>query len=258
MSRLYSFQRSIGNIFILIWFVPSMVMAQGSVPLVSTVLLAEATVESGAVVIFDSATESYRYGVTGEGVEFYGVVVERPPLFVEHSVSEVPLVVDGVAMVQVTDTNGIVRRGDTLRISSIPGVAERSSESDDVVFAIALESITDESSTILADISPARAFAWQQQAEIPEVESVRDGQLSAGAIAATTARIVLALGIGIGALAFILYTYRSIWVTGVTAVGRNPRAQTAVLLMNIASSVVLVALAIFVVIVALGVLVVTI
>ena len=241
--------------------VPFLSIAQGSVPVVSSVPLSEPTVQSGSVVVFDAVEGVYRYGRVDDGVaQIYGVISDRPPLYLETATATVPVVRDGVSLVAVQDSNGTIGRGDLLRLSSSAGVAERSTDPDDDVFAIALESVTfDDGFLVLADVSPVRATALRDaQIATQDPDMFEESRMTAGAIAATTARIVVALGIAVGSLAFILYTYRSIWVTGVTAVGRNPRAQKAVLVMNIASSVVIMFLAAFMVVVALGVLVVSI
>ena len=240
---------------------PFFALAQGSVPVVSSVPLAEPTAQSGAVVVFDSVGDVYRYGRAGDdNNEVYGVVSDRPPLYLETATATVPIVRDGVSRVAVRDNNGPIGRGDLLRLSSETGVAERSTDPDDEVFAVALETAPfGDGALVLADVSPARAAALRDaQVAAEDSDLAEEGGMTAGAIAATTARIVVALGIAVGSLAFILYTYRSIWVTGVRAVGRNPRARSAVLVMNIASSVVILFLAAFVVVVALGVLVVSI
>lgn len=233
--------------------------AQPALPAAVSVSLAESVVEPGAVVVFDDDEAVYRYS-RGENIWYvYGVVYERPPLYFETATATVPVVTDGVARVRVAETNGPIERGDLLRVGTSRGVAERADREDDTVFAVALEAWTGESdSLVLSDVSVVRATALRD-AQLIESDLARAEEtgLTAGAIAATTARIVVALGIAVGSLAFILYTYRSIWVTGVTAVGRNPRARGAVLFMNITSSILILLLAAFVVIVALGVLVVS-
>lgn len=233
--------------------------AQQSVPTAFAVPLAESQVQPGFLVVFDETAEVYRYSEPGEVVDVYGVVHVRPPLYLETATATVPVVTDGVARVAVADSNGSIARGDLLRIGEGTGIAERASTEDDRVFAVALEAwIGEGDQLVLADVSVTRATALRDVRAIEDDPSlVEEEGLTAGAIAATTARIVVALGIAVGSLAFILYTYRSIWVTGVTAVGRNPRARGAVLFMNITSSILILLLAVLVIIVALGVLVVS-
>ena len=256
--------RSFPSMWLMVFFLtsifPGIVSAQSSLPMVTTITLAESDIRTGAVVVYDDVIDQYRYGAPEDVVDWFGVVSDRPPLYIETATATVPVVVDGVTWVRAEETNGPIERGDLLRIGENTGAAERAVESDDIVFAVALGGAGDAGSgLVLADVSVARAVALRDaQAIANDPTQAESERMSAGAIAATTARIVVALGIAVGSLAFILYTYRSIWVTGVTAVGRNPRARSAVMLMNIASSVIIVVLAVFMVIVALGVLVVSI
>ena len=239
------------------WGFAMSVSAHSPIPAVSSIDLSEREVQPGAVVSFREDEDTYQYSTADDGTEVYGVVSVRPPLYLETATTAVPVILDGVGSLQVVDSNGSVERGDLLRVSATQGAAERSTDPDDFVFAVALESATVGTDLILADISPVRAQAAQERWTVANAEITKEERLSAGAIAATSARILVALGIVVGSLVFVLFTYRSIWVTGVTAVGRNPRARRAVLLMNVASTILLLLLAIFVVIVALGVLVVS-
>lgn len=243
-------------------FTVTQVYAQSSLPTAVSVPLAESIITPGAVVVFVEDEDIYRYSLAVEEEQspVYGVVHERPPLYLETAVATVPVITDGITLVQVEDSNGLIARGDLLRLGSSPGNAARSTDTTDEVFAVALEAAAAGGETfVLADISRTRAEALRDARVLEAEQNVteeNDG-LSAGAIAAATARIAVALGIVISSLAFILYTYRSIWVTGVTAVGRNPRARSSVLLMNVASSILILFLAALIVVVALGVLVVS-
>ena len=248
----------VGLVFLLIGVLP--VTATSEVPAATAVPLSEDVATAGTVIVYDSETDTHTAGNTETAEQFFGVVSERPVLFLETATATVPVVMRGVTPVRVDGSNGAIERGDVLQLSEVSGVAELADSEAEHVFAVALESgptATGEEGNILADVGVATAEARQQQLQVQDGVATPEGETTrtAGEIAATTARITVSLAIAVASLGFILYTFRSIWISGVTAVGRNPRARSSVLLMSIGSSVLILILAGFMVLVALGVLV---
>ena len=242
------------------------VFAGNEVPVaVSIPVTGESIPVAGTVVSYDEEGDIYPISHLQAGYPPFGVVSERPVLILDTDLdmSTVPVVVQGVTRVRVTDIGGPISRGTILGSSDVLGVAQKADIKDDDVFAIALEEVFfggQDESVVLVEVNVAKARLIQEErrAELEDtlITDPNSSGRTTGEIIATTARIAVAMIVAGVSLAFILYTFRSIWVNGVTAVGRNPRAQKSVMLMSIGSSVLLLVLAVFMVVVALAVLVV--
>jgi hypothetical protein len=208
-------------------FASASVYAQSTLPIASTVSIAGENLGVGTVIAFDQEDRAYRTTRTYNDAEAYGVIAERPALLFTTASGSVPVVHEGRAYVRVMGSTTPLARGDLLIASAEVGVATIASVDDRNVFAIALESFTEQGEgLILADIGVARAkeafFARGEAASITSVEE-DDSPLPVSFI-----RGAIAAVIAVGALVFMLFSFRSIVNNGVVSVGRNPRAQTSI------------------------------
>jgi hypothetical protein len=237
------------GLFIAVLFLGSIqfLYAQSPLPIARTILV-ESTqpIEAGAVVRYDEASDRYTLsnGISDAGV--FGIVAERPAVVFITTATAVPVVSEGVTEVLVTMENGPISRGDVLTTASAEGKAMRSVNNSDAVFAIALEGAT-EPGLILVQmgVEQAQAARTRLQAAIG----------IDGGIIVSAARAALAGLLVIGAIGFLLYSFRTIMMTGVISIGRNPRARQSVLFVSVGSMLLAIVLTGLVVFVAIGILI---
>lgn len=218
-------------------------------PIASTVPIEDEAVEAGAVVRYSETDDTFTVTKTPRDAQVYGVVNERPALVFVTATTAVPVVTGGVSDVLVSTENGPVARGDVLTSASRTGYAMRADLEDRAVFAIALEG-TDADGLIEAEIGVEEARALQRERRADALEQTDD----AGLIV-STARAALAAALVLGALGFVLYSFRSVMTSGVLSIGRNPRAKRSVMAATIGSMILAVILIAVVVFVAIGILV---
>lgn len=117
------------------------------------------------------------------------------------------------------------------------------------VFAVALEDLAAGQGIIQAEVGVEAAMAAQQsrQAAVAEAREAKE--------ATSLPRILVAVIITLGALGFLLYSFRSILSSSVLSIGRNPRARKSVVWIAAGSLIMVLLLVIVVIFVAIGVLV---
>ena len=237
------------------WLFVSLVFANGELPVARTVPLAEVTAPVGSVVQYSETNDVYSVSVTPENSEVYGVVVERPVIILQTATSAVPVATRGVAQVRVDESGGVIARGDVLTTSSRAGIARRAEVETDAVFAIALEAWdgSGDEGLIWAEMGAERAQVVQQQRQV--LQEMEGGGEAEERNYELWLRMALAVLIALGSLGFVLYSTRSIWLAGIGAIGRNPRAKNAVLVTAIGSTILLAGLVLLAVLIALAVLV---
>ncbi len=249
--------RKVLLILVSLFFSLSYVAFAQEVPSVTSIELDQDGAALGALVSYDDIADSYILSTTELVV--YGVLAERPPIVLLISESAVPVVVRGVTRVLVTDEGGSVIRGDLLEPGSIPGTAKKADIDSEYVFAIALESSSEESGLVLADIGIERAQSYQvEQQEVLEAQRlISEAEYEALNLERVgLIRLIFAAAIVVAGIAFMLFTARSLWQYAITAVGRNPRAQKAVWAMIVGGIIAMVIFGIFVLLIALAILVV--
>ena len=217
-----------------------------SLPVASTVtIVADEPVAAGSVIRYDEATDIYALSNGLSDSDVYGVVAERPAVVFVTSATAVPVVTQGVTEVLVSMENGPIARGDVLTAASAAGQAMRAGVEERAVFAVALEA-ADTPGIILAHIGAEQAQATQAQ---------RAAITAEGGIIVSMTRAVIAAVLVLGAIGFLLYSFRSIMTTGVISIGRNPRARKSVLSVSIGSMILAIVLTGLVVFVAIGILI---
>lgn len=237
MFRFLPAHSLIVTVLIVLFFVPSSIFAN-SLPAAETVTLEGVrTVSEGTVVVANEDTGTYRVSSSADAATIYGVAVARPPVVYTTENNNVPVITEGIAFVRVTNSNGEIRRGDLLVSSGEEGVAMRASESDQHVFAIALEPLVAGSGVgvIQAEIGSDRAQTLRnlqrEQAAAALAETEEDET------SFSWVRAVIATMIIVGGLFFVLYSFRSTIAHGVVSVGRNPRAKRSILTLSVANIV---------------------
>lgn len=233
------------------------VQANDALPIAVPVSIAEGAVSPGTVIVYDEAADTYRQAASARSAQVYGVTTDRPVITIVSEEVTSPVITQGVAPVRVTGTEAI-GRGDLLTTSDTPGVATRAGLDEPAVFAVALESYTPGSGEglILANVGVASARSWQETKQTMAAQAAEgQGTTTPEELSVSVTRVAIAVAVAIGAIGFVLFTFRSILTQGMTAIGRNPRARGAVLTMTVGSMLLVVFLAVLILLVAVAVLV---
>lgn len=205
---------------------PHISRAQNALPIASTLTVEGDTTQAGTLVVYDEATQTYEVSSRANDERVYGVVAERPALLFTTASGSVPVQTEGMAYVRVAGSSTPIMRGDLLVTSNTEGMASLALRHEEHVFAIALESYeSSEDGIVLSDVSVARAHQAREMRE----QALLEEQQEEEKLPVSWLRGAIAAIIAIGAIIFMLFSFRSIVNNGVVSVGRNPRAQTSII-----------------------------
>jgi hypothetical protein len=254
MTRFLSSRRVVHSLLLAGLFVgPLWVLAQGEerLPVATTVAVEGADVVPGAVVRYDELAATYSLSATSSDPAVFGVVANQPAIVFVTATSAVPVITNGVTVVRVSDVNGIAVRGDLLTTTITPGVAAVAATSTERAFAIALAPADPATGLVTAELNQTKA-----QVALEARQAAAAAETTTLSREPTLVRMAIAVIMLVGALAFLLYSFRSILHSGVLSIGRNPRARLSVVYVSIGSMAMVIVVAAVVVLIALGVLVV--
>jgi hypothetical protein len=101
---------------------------------VAVPIVVEGTARDGDIIAYDPRTGTYHVSKSTGDENVFGVIVDDPVLYMESDVSERqgarPVVRQGEAVVNVSTAAGVIRAGDLVTTSSIPGTGQRASRDD--------------------------------------------------------------------------------------------------------------------------------
>lgn len=220
-------------------------VSAGALQIASTVTLeGSPEVTEGLVITAQDEDQTYTVSKNASDAQVFGVTAAKPSLVFTTEGHQVPVVTEGIAFVQVVTSNGVIQRGDLLVTSSTTGAAMRAGELDQHVFAIALETYEN-----IGEVGVIQAEVGVEGAQgVRAMQAVLSSE-DTSSLTPSVVRGAVAVVLVVGALFFILYSFRSTITQGVVSVGRNPRAQRSIVTLsfaNIAFALVLCAVVIFI------------
>lgn len=236
-----------------------------STNIAKTVLVSDAEVSYGDIILYDPETNLYRLSVGQNDPRFYGVVVEDPALVMENQDRVVPVVESGLMPVNVSLEGGDIDVGDPITTSSTAGNGMRALDDQLNVFGFARESLAQSDAvpvgeegalggTILVEVGGERLRSYiAQKTGTLGVEGMIGG-VGGGAEgdSASGTRAVMRFGfassVALGAIFLIFFAFLSSIKQGVISVGRNPRAKASIqsmIVLNVILAIVITAAAIF-------------
>lgn len=228
-----------------------------ALPIATTVFIQDGIVEVGEVITYDESEDTYAVSKIQSDTNVFGVTALAPALVFATASGTTPVVTHGAAMVKVSTQNGNIQRGDLLVTSKENGVAMKADSADGTVFAVALEPFVAqagslEQGSIMAEIGKELAVALQtarQQAVQSATEEAEEP------FEVPYARAIIASVVAIGALFFLLYSFRSTIAKGIVSIGRNPRARSSIVALAFGNIVFALILCAAVVFIAVGILI---
>jgi hypothetical protein len=228
----------------------SLALANSELPIATTIPLSGVPGTPGMVVRYNDGLATYTISQAAFDTAVYGVVGERPAIVFMTASNTTPIVTQGVSGVLVdASQNGPIVRGDVLTTSPVPGVAMRANLDTTAVFAVALEDHASGRGVVQAEVGVEGAMAVQQVHQAAAADETATKEKT------SLPRILVAVALTLGALGFLLYSFRSILSSSVLSIGRNPRARKSVVWIAAGSLVMVLLLVIVVIFVAIGVLV---
>ena len=223
-----------------------------TLPLASTVAIDGGAAPEGAVVSYNETAEQFTQSQQSDSPYVYGVVAAQPAIVLETSSTSPTVITQGVTRVRVDTSTGAIVRGDLLTTSEVRGVARKASSTDANVFAIALEDYSGGVVGVIdAEVNQEKAQSVLQQTVAAQTAQEANGEDTT----ASWLRSIVAVLVVVGGIGFLLWSYRTMFVSGITSIGRNPRATQAVWVTTIGGIALGVVLLAIVVFIALGVLV---
>lgn len=193
-------------------------------------------ISEGMVVVADEETQTYTLSAAPDDAQVYGVTAAQPPVVFATGENETPVVTEGIVFVQVSAEAGAIQRGDLLVSSSRPGVAMRAGDERQHVFAIALEAYAEDADGLIqAEVGAARAQLLRAQKQELAAAALEESTEDAQEQPLSFIRGAVAVTLVVGALGFLLYSFRSLLTHGVVSVGRNPRARGSIMTFSVAN-----------------------
>lgn len=211
----------------------------------------EESVQSGDIIGRERRTGNLRFTRVPNSREMFGVVTETPSVVFQSGDddNDVAIIRSGQVLVNVTNAGGEIESGDIITSSYVPGYGRKASEEDQYQLGIALEPFSGEgaTSTIAAGASgEVEAVSGQILVDLGigpiEVSGEDDKQeitslgFLGNADPVLIAKILIAGLIAVGAIYSSFQYFGSSLTAGVSSVGRNPMAKTAIrrmVLMNL-------------------------
>jgi hypothetical protein len=205
-----------------------------------SVPISDQTVQDGDIIA--AGEEGYKLADSPHQPSIYGVISDRPALFLENGDSNLgktyPVLTSGKAYVRVSIVNGAIKKNDFITSSDRKGVGQKAT-ANGYVLGTALEDYTasDPNSTgkILTYIDPHfnAAFIAVRENIIQNLKNISSSPTLAPL---TTFRYILAAVIAVGSFIIGFIHFGRIVKTGIEALGRNPLASIFIevsVLMNI-------------------------
>lgn len=173
----------------------------------------------------------------------FGVIVENPSLVLNKEASDTkPVVSYGEALVNVSEKNGNIKRGDFITTSSTPGVGQKAIESG-FILGKALEDLEGTEGKIRVFVN-IQYRPLEARFSFGRILRVLTASLETPENLPEVLRYIFAILLGAGSFFFgFVYFGRSLR-SGVEAIGRNPLAKNSIqlaMVLNLAGIFVLTA-----------------
>lgn len=162
----------------------------------------------------------------------FGVVQMNPVILIELAESQgLPVVKSGIAMVNVTDANGPIKKGDYITSSTIPGKGQRADKSGYILGVAMAESTGSNKIPVSLDIKyvdlysvlPPAANKLLKSLDNLLLASIQDPEKFTKLVRYLAAAIIV-----LGAFIISFLTFSKSMTNSVEAIGRNPLARNSI------------------------------
>jgi hypothetical protein len=183
-------------------------------------------IEDGSILC--SSTANNRLCDSEYDVGMVGVYTANPAIFLENTAMDgaKPMISLGRVYVRVSSVNGMIRKGDFVTASTVPGAGQLADKSGNIL-GVALEGFTSEDRTVVGrilvsvGIRPA-IVATSSRGNL--VETLKKGLLAPTLTPLASLRYLLAILLAAAAFILGFIYFGKVAKSGVEAVGRNPLA----------------------------------
>jgi hypothetical protein len=228
-------------------FWPTLSFAQTNSGIATYVKVNDKNVQDGDIIKFTQ--NGYKKSDTAYETSIFGVVVKNPAMSLESDKipNAIPVVSTGKTFVRVTAQNGVIKTGDLITTSTIPGVGQKATENGYVV-GTALEDYKDTSKLGKIVMQLNITFNGVSSNKATNLLSTFRLALSSPYLTPLNAlRYIFATGIVLVALFMSVTYFGRMATTGVEALGRNPlagRSITVGIVINVSLGIGIIILAI--------------
>lgn len=180
--------------------------------------------------ILSSTPKGYLMSTITYDSSVYGVLVDKPALFVQNTLSQdpklKPVMTSGKAYVHVSTANGPIKANDFITTSRIPGVGQKATVNGFIV-GTALESYTNsdpkKNGKILVSIDPHYNGSFLAiRTDI--LQAIKEAKGAPLLSPFSTLRLILAVIVAIISFILCFVYFSRVTRTGIEAMGRNPLA----------------------------------
>ncbi len=199
-------------------------------------------IQSGDIISFDPAINTYTPSIIPGDENMFGVVDTTPVVVFRSGINRVPIVQAGEVFVNVTTLNGAIAVGDGITTSEISGKGQRSESDGGYILGYALQSFDETQSAtttiasgggvvavgsirVLLDIGPL-SNEFNEQTSQSTIFVREGGEVETGL--ETIFRYITAALFALGTVFVVLKTFGPNIGRGVISVGRNPLAKTSI------------------------------
>ncbi len=219
---------------IILYFLSSLafvkIMNAGTYDFAISVPIIDPTVEEGSIISYVDG--EYVLSIEAYDSSIFGIVSHNPSLYLEDQNLESYVLVGskGEMDVRVTTKNGIIKKGEYLTSSEIPGVAQKVDKSGRVL-GIALEDYEVEDPNeigLIAVFVDIKAHLKQESLTENLLTVISDGLSSAFLTPLASLRYIMALIVTSITFAIAFLSFSRLTSRGVEALGRNPLAGSSI------------------------------
>jgi hypothetical protein len=208
----------------------------------ATPVIVSGEVQSGDIISYDPASQTYQPSATRSDETVYGVVVADPVLYMDdrEATGTEPVIRFGETLVNVSDWNGPVSAGDLVTTSHLIGVGQLLPRTESgYIVGLALTDAeygtevyqVDGQDVRVGEVLLALRIGYTEgipEAEAAEAEVLPEEELVEEETGYKLIRYLLGSVVIILAIVFVLRRFADLFAQSIVSVGRNPTAHTRI------------------------------
>jgi len=186
----------------------------------------EENLPSGSVIVNNNGI--YTLSTQPSDVMLFGVTNDSPSAYIDDGSAENKhlIVTHGETFIRITNANGAIHEGDFLTSSSRPGVAQKATETGQII-GTALDSFDQDEGTILAFVEVRTQYV-PSTATVNLLSGLRSAINTPFITPVVSLRYILAALLILISIVLGFLNFRRISGSSIEALGRNPLAQRTI------------------------------
>ncbi len=196
--------------------------------------IANKNVKSGDIISFDKNTQTYHLAHIPGDKDVFGVAVKSPALLLSEGDLGIPIITSGEVSVNVTTKNGLIKVGDYISASSIPGKGVKAISSDPYIIGTAISALHVASSSSTSSTSKVQYGSVRVSLRhtlnplVAGVQQIPQSVAIGKNIIFHIVKYILAALIAVGTVYIAFRASGSSMRSGIISIGRNPLAKSSI------------------------------